>query len=723
MLHPLMLAWGAGASIPLVLHLLSRSQYKPVAWGAMMFLSGAEGGSRYSARLKQWTLLLLRMGMIGLLAVALARPVVAARYSWVPTAGLTTGGPAAVVIILDDSASMGYSRAGGQTGAAGGEDGGASRLDEARQVTLQILSSLKRGDEATLMLSGARDGEAVQPTSADLQSIAGRVENLEPDTGQADFAVDLLRAADLLDHSDPVNHEIYVVCDQQASSWRNLTDGFRRQWRGRRRSSPLPRVTVIPVGGWESDNVAMDGIEIGDHAGFADEQNYVRLRVHNYGPALQTGVPVSVWMGNRTLFETSVTIGARSEQTLILPIRLGEPGSRVISAAVKSTGLTSDDRVDYALDVREAPRVLVVSAGGEMPGGLRELLPQRRGAELSRSVSVEHLSAKSLADVNEVVLVGVSDLSAEQAGVLRGFAGNRGGVLILPGEDMGAASEGRLAVLGSEGLIHAKVIKLSGKMAGGTVGAMVGAMAREMSIPGSFDMRNAMFRFLPEEAQGGKGYPALGYLSLQSSEPVVARYATGAPMLMPTADGQRRVMLLNAVVDWNKPVAGNLGLLVQSVLRHLVSAGAVDRNLSPGQSIVVQTGQVVDDRSATVSLSYGGPREPAVVVRQNNLTEIRFNRTSRAGMYRVRYRVGGKETALSYVVSAGRADSDLTPLTESGWKVLQGRVNLHRVDLSQTTILQTMDIQRGGREIWIDLLGGVLVLMGVEMVLGKFWSG
>ena len=87
-----MLAWLGGAAVPLLLHLLSRSQYKTVPWGAMMFLTGPDAGPQYSARFRQWTLLLLRMGLIGLLATALARPVVAARYSWVPSAGLTTGG-------------------------------------------------------------------------------------------------------------------------------------------------------------------------------------------------------------------------------------------------------------------------------------------------------------------------------------------------------------------------------------------------------------------------------------------------------------------------------------------------------------------------------------------------------------------------------------------------------------------------------------------------------
>src|SRR3954447_8601158 len=65
----------AGTVVPLVLHLLSRTRYQTVDWGAMVFLQGLEGRQQYSARLNQVLLLAMRMGMVGLVALALAQPV------------------------------------------------------------------------------------------------------------------------------------------------------------------------------------------------------------------------------------------------------------------------------------------------------------------------------------------------------------------------------------------------------------------------------------------------------------------------------------------------------------------------------------------------------------------------------------------------------------------------------------------------------------------------
>src|SRR3954470_13046142 len=94
-----MLAGVAGALVPLVLHLLSRARYRTVDWGAMMFLDGVGAERQQHSRLNQWLLLLVRMGVIALLAVALARPVLRGRF-----ANPREGQRVVAVVLLDCSA-------------------------------------------------------------------------------------------------------------------------------------------------------------------------------------------------------------------------------------------------------------------------------------------------------------------------------------------------------------------------------------------------------------------------------------------------------------------------------------------------------------------------------------------------------------------------------------------------------------------------------------------
>jgi hypothetical protein len=82
MFQNVLMLMGLGAAVvPLVLHLLSRARYRTVDWGAMMFLRGADARQRQSTRFNQFLLVAVRMAVIALLAVALAKPVV--RGAWV----------------------------------------------------------------------------------------------------------------------------------------------------------------------------------------------------------------------------------------------------------------------------------------------------------------------------------------------------------------------------------------------------------------------------------------------------------------------------------------------------------------------------------------------------------------------------------------------------------------------------------------------------------------
>src|SRR5262245_24171661 len=95
-LNPLMLAGVGGAMLPLVLHLLARSRFRTVDWAAMMFLQGADPRQRQSTKLRQILLLLLRMALVALLSVALARPLVSDSF-----AAIASGGHVSAVLVID----------------------------------------------------------------------------------------------------------------------------------------------------------------------------------------------------------------------------------------------------------------------------------------------------------------------------------------------------------------------------------------------------------------------------------------------------------------------------------------------------------------------------------------------------------------------------------------------------------------------------------------------
>src|SRR5437773_9827024 len=63
------------ASIPVIIHILNRRRYRTVQWAAMEFLLRAMKKNRRRLRFEHWLLLAIRCCVLGLLGLALARPM------------------------------------------------------------------------------------------------------------------------------------------------------------------------------------------------------------------------------------------------------------------------------------------------------------------------------------------------------------------------------------------------------------------------------------------------------------------------------------------------------------------------------------------------------------------------------------------------------------------------------------------------------------------------
>src|SRR5918912_627610 len=123
-LAPYML-WGAvAAGIPVALHFFFRSRYRTVPWAAMKFLLTSIEQTSRRLKFQELLLLLARVAVLVLLAVALARPLSSA------TPGGGRGEAVDAVLLIDTSYSM------------GAKDGSETRLERARAAALGVLDKL-----------------------------------------------------------------------------------------------------------------------------------------------------------------------------------------------------------------------------------------------------------------------------------------------------------------------------------------------------------------------------------------------------------------------------------------------------------------------------------------------------------------------------------------------------------------------------------------------------
>ena len=92
-----------GILLPVIAHLLSRKKYDQVDWGAMQFLE-LDNSAKRNVRLEEYLLMLVRMGIVALVAIAMARPLIGSDWLGV----IASSQPRDVILIIDGSCSMGW---------------------------------------------------------------------------------------------------------------------------------------------------------------------------------------------------------------------------------------------------------------------------------------------------------------------------------------------------------------------------------------------------------------------------------------------------------------------------------------------------------------------------------------------------------------------------------------------------------------------------------------
>src|SRR5713226_8272989 len=106
-LHPVYLFGLIAASLPVVIHLLSRRRIKRIRFPAVRFLLLSQRRISRTKRLRHWFLLALRTLAVLILVLLLARPI------FQTGVGLfAAGGPSSIAVVLDNSLSMKWSRGG-----------------------------------------------------------------------------------------------------------------------------------------------------------------------------------------------------------------------------------------------------------------------------------------------------------------------------------------------------------------------------------------------------------------------------------------------------------------------------------------------------------------------------------------------------------------------------------------------------------------------------------
>lgn len=426
------------ASIPIIIHILNRRRFKIVNWAAMEFLLQALRKNRRRLRFEQWILLAVRCCVLGLLGLALSRPLGCDQSSLASLAGRRSG---LHVLVIDNSYSMSYEA---------DRPDAKTHLDQAKLLAKGIIGRLSAGGEAVAIVTAARPATAVIAKPAyDLEGARAAIDRIEQSYSDTDLTGAFQQALAIgREESGQPNRLLYLLTDSTRSAWESQESEALASL-GKDLASVF-RVAHFNLGRANQWNHAVINLKPGSNLVRSQFANVFQTTVRGFG----TGGEASLhWK----LDDQTLPGGGSIKPELDTPAltqsqaQIQQGGLHVISSSLASDNrLKADDARWQVIDVAAELKVLIVEGErgiGALAGSgaflsLALAPPSEEGTNLITGhartssyvlpevISDLELGNKVLGDYRAIILAGVSQVGAPQADQLKAFV-EQGGTLIL----------------------------------------------------------------------------------------------------------------------------------------------------------------------------------------------------------------------------------------------------------------------------------------------------
>lgn len=627
-------------ALPVLIHLLSRRQFRRIAWGAMRFLLEAERENRRRVRFEQWLLIALRCLAMALLALLLARPFV---QPGLVASLLGDRGQVRRVVLIDDSASLAF---------RSGVTQDFASLREAAERLLGWLHAGTVGDPITVYLTSQPNDPLVagqRLTAAMLDDLLVRVRKLGPVNRPAQPRRALQTVAeDLLAGEKGSRADVYVLSDFQRSEWLALDSASAAVFEPLSRLDPGElRVTLIATGVADRDNAAVLDARLERPQTIAGLPAVVHATVANYAQKPLEGARVQVDVNGAPLPPVLVeTVAAGKTRTVSVEVTFPDEGFSELAIGVDALdGLRADNTRRLTLPVKRSLATLLVN-GQPATDPVRDEVYYLRNAlapagQFSSGIRVQtidpsEIAATALDAFDCVVLCNVAAPGPGAVAAIQRYVQEGGGLVFFLGEEVGDPQEyNRAFYAGGDGLLplplkelrrRAGVRPAVGLLRTGDhpVTAMFPAGGAALSEHVRF---HTYYRCAEPGTTGADGVlplreDATGQSAAARPPPaVLARFTddTQSPALVERSFGRGRVLLFASSVDpdwndWARTVDGSYVVTLLELVQHAARRAAGRSSFVAGETLTLSLPPDEYEPSA-VFRSPAFPDEPAVEAR------------------------------------------------------------------------------------------------------------
>jgi hypothetical protein len=720
---------GLGAiSVPIIIHLLNRRRFRVLHWAAMDFLLEAARMNRKRVQMEHLIVLLLRCLAIGLVVLAVARPVA--------TRGALAKLPGARdqverIVVLDDSASTGE------------KEGDRTAFDEEKRLLAELIADLARerpGDLVTIIRgSRARHPDLVrsEAKSGRTEDTARRIEGWQPSDIRFPIsdclheALSSEKEGEKQDHS-ALKRYVYFLTDLRKTDWQgDAGTTLREVHETMKAAGSETSFLVVDAGHDDTTNLGVVALAPQEKLVTAGIAQKLVAQVKNYGRAAAHDVRLELTVGASSVPLAPVPeIKAGETKDVEINYTFSDAGPFAASVRLEGDRLPADDRRDVALEVVRAVRVLLVDGKpSDEPYDSQTFYLERaltppgdvKSGVDAVTIPVERLAEEDLSGYHAVVLCDLDRFPGQRLPALERYVREGGGLAIWLGDDVDASAYEKELWKQGAGLLPCRL----GDLKTPPEPEKMGAPALDHPMLRIFSGDNNPFL---SRVKSKKHYACPIDGLKDKTTKAICRWedVDATPAILEKPFGEGRVLLFNTSAsrtwtDW--PKEASFPVTAQELVRHLAPASTKGANLEVGQPILRAINPAVFEAKARLLVPGEKQWHELLAARrdQSDALWFTFPDTFTAGVYQLELApraAGASPRVESYAVELDpregeleKADRDaLSKLLEEGVKL---RVFSTATD--KTSLLAMTEGER--RELWRTCAFFLLAVLAAEGIL------
>jgi hypothetical protein len=662
-----------GISIPAIIHLINRSRFVPVEWGAMLFLRQAIAVRARRVRLEHIILLILRCALLLFLALALAGPYFTKKRD-VPGGGLDRTQPASIAIVLDTSYSM-TARIFGQR---------ETRLEKACDAATRLISGLPQGSELTLLMTGQlRPGDKPEPTH-NLKKAKETVSAATAGMASLSLTDSIEMAMKVLEHSEHPNREIFVLTDACRHGWNSDRPELWKYLGDERRAmKPDPKVflvRLVPELDPVPDNLSVEALRLERSLPDTFSPTGFFVGIRNSGRETHSAINVELRVDGKKRSARQVDVKPDEVETLRFNHQFTEAGSHFVEVRIDGDDLPADNSELLAVDVADSLPVLLVDGNPDpMPlrsesGFVRIAVapppdnPNASGT-LVKPVTIDS-SGLAKADLNKfrvVILANVAAIDPDALIRLTSFVRDGGGVLVAPGDRADPEYYNRVLYASGEGLLPCRIGKAKGDESRHDVFGRVSLAGGDHPALSCFGTRGGADI---SRGRAFKWFPLLAESKIDKQTRCAALVEGSDAFLAEKTSGRGRVILLSVPLNdrWTDfPAHPFYVPLCQSLVQSIAGDAPSQRNVQLGAPLtwISRPGEKFEQ----CKWELVGPSDEnghPVVGHEGGRTVVEYEKAHAPGLYTILCKEPGKnDRPIHFVVKRDEAEANLAPLQQS----------------------------------------------------------